>query len=159
MVERTKTNHTAMRPRVDHQVVGAAGEFLTAGKLFKRGYQVSVTYGNAKAIDLFVYNPQTGRTFKVQVKSQHRKNCFPVRREAIDPDSIRVFVRLNGPSDPEEFFVVPGATILANIPRYFGSSYRDPKHPSSFPAVNYGPLKEHQDKWDLFDVPAEAEAP
>jgi hypothetical protein len=32
-----------MRPRVDHQVVGAAGEFLTAGKLFKRGYQVSVT--------------------------------------------------------------------------------------------------------------------
>lgn len=54
MVERTKTNHTALRPRVDHQVVGAAGEFLAAGKLFKRGYQVSVTYGNAKAIDLFV---------------------------------------------------------------------------------------------------------
>ena len=153
MVERTKTNPTAARPRVDHQVVGAAGEFLTAGMLFKRGYQVSVTYGNAKAIDLFVYNPQTRRTFKVQVKSQHRKNCFPAQPKAIEPDSIWVFVRLNGPSDPEEFFVVPGATILANIPRYFGSSFRDPEHPSSFPAVNYGPLKEHQNNWGVFDVP------
>jgi transposase-like protein len=141
-----------LRPRVDQQRVGAAGEFLTAGKLFKRGYQVSVTYGNAKAIDLFVHNPRTGRTFKVQVKSQHRKNCFPVRREAIEPDAIFVFVRLNGPDDLEEFFIVPGHTILADIPRYFGSSYRDLKHPSSFPAVNYGPLEPHRNRWDVFDT-------
>lgn len=149
----TKTPRAAVRPRVDHQMIGAAGEFLTAGKLFKRGYQVSVTYGNAKAIDLFVLNPRTGRTFKVQVKSQHRKNCFPVRRESIDRDVILVFVRLNAPDDAEEFFVVAGRTILADISRYFGSSYRNPEHPSSFPAVNYGPIEPHRNGWSVFDVP------
>jgi predicted AAA+ superfamily ATPase len=148
-----KTLQSAVRPHVDHQVVGAAGEFLTAGKLFKRGYQVSVTYGNAKAIDLFVHNPHTGRTFQVQVKAQQRKNCFPLRREAIDRNAIFVFVRLNGPDDAEEFFVVPGDTILADIPGYFGSSYRDPKHPSSFPGVNYGSLEPHRNGWSVFDAP------
>lgn len=150
----TPTRSTgALRPRVDHQVVGAAGEFLTAGKLFKRGYQASITYGNAKAIDIFVYNPQTRRTFKVQVKTQHRKNCFPVRREQIEADSVCVFVRLNRRDEAEEFFIVPGATLLANVARYFGSSYRDPDKPSTFPAVNYGPLEGHRDAWDVFDAP------
>lgn len=27
------------KPRVDQQLTGMAGEFLTVGKLFKRGYQ------------------------------------------------------------------------------------------------------------------------
>jgi hypothetical protein len=30
-------------PQFDYQTTGMAGEFLTAGKLFKRGYQVSIT--------------------------------------------------------------------------------------------------------------------
>ncbi len=62
--------------RMDSQISGMAGEFLVAGKLFKRGFQVSVTMGNAKAIDLFVYNPKTTRTFNVQVKTLRYKNCF-----------------------------------------------------------------------------------
>jgi hypothetical protein len=41
--------------RADSQLSSMAGEFLTAGKLFKKGYQVSLTLGNAKAVDLFVY--------------------------------------------------------------------------------------------------------
>jgi hypothetical protein len=52
----------AKRPRVDGQITGMAGEFLVAGKLFKRRMQVSVTMGNAKAIDLFVHNPRNDQT-------------------------------------------------------------------------------------------------
>ena len=45
------------RQSKDFQITAMAGEFLTAGKLFKRGYQVSVTFGNAKAIDILILNP------------------------------------------------------------------------------------------------------
>jgi hypothetical protein len=133
----------------DVQLIGAAGEFLTAGKLFKRGFQVAVTYGNAKSIDLFVSSPRTGRTFVVQVKTQHKKNCFPVRPSAIEQNHIYVFVRLNGISESEEFFIVPGHEIAADPGRFFGSSLR--KTTTVMPAINYGPLKPYQDKWEVFD--------
>ena len=55
---------------------GMAGEFLTVGKLFKRGYQASVTLGSAKAVDVFVYNPETDKSFNVQVKTSQAKELF-----------------------------------------------------------------------------------
>ncbi len=137
--------------RTDHQITGMAGEFLTAGKLFKRKYQVSVTFGNAKAIDLFVLNPETDRTFSVQVKTQRRKNNFPMRKEDIHPDCLYIFVRLNSFEDEEEFFIVPGRELLNDIDKFYGSSYLDPDKPSSMPAINYGPLTPYKDKWGIFD--------
>lgn len=127
-----------------------AGEFLAAGQLFKRGYLVSITMGNAKAVDLFVSNPTTGKTFKVQVKTLRQKNCFPVRRECLDPDSIYVFIILNDPGQVELFHVVPGETICRDINRFFGTSYIR-EEPSTFPAINYGSLMEYRDNWSVFD--------
>ncbi len=128
-----------------------AGEFLVAGKLFKRRMQVSVTLGNAKAIDLFAHNPQTGRTFNVQVKTLRQKNCFPMSRERVLEDHVYVFVILNKDDQQEDFFVVPGKDMLNDINHFFGTSYTREK-PSTFPAVNYGPLKEYKDNWDIFEA-------
>ena len=138
------------RPRVDGQMSGMAGEFLVAGKLFKRRMQVSVTMGNAKAIDLFVHNHQTDRTFNVQVKTLRQKNCFPMRRENVKSGHVYVFVILNRDDQEEQFFIVSGTTILKDINRFFGASYTREK-PSTLPAVNYGPLKEFEDNWELFE--------
>lgn len=135
------------KTRADGQLSAMAGEFLVAGKLFKRGLQVSVTMGNAKSIDLFVHNRMTDRTFNVQVKTLRSKNCFPMRKETIRANDICVFVILHGVDQPEEFFILRGATILNDINHFFGSSYTKP---AKFPAVNYGPLKEHKDNWSLF---------
>jgi len=35
-----------------------AGEFFVAAELFKRNYQVSLTLGNAKEVDLIVRSPK-----------------------------------------------------------------------------------------------------
>jgi len=137
--------------RVENQMTGMAGEFLNAGKLFKLRLQVSITLGNAKVIDLFVFNPRTDQTFVVQVKTVRLKNCFLIRREELKPNHIYVFVILNGPEQQEEFFVVPGHMILDSIDHFFGSSYRRAV-PSSMPAINYGPLKEFRDKWEVFET-------
>jgi hypothetical protein len=128
-----------------------AGEFLTVGKLFKRGYQASVTFGNAKAVDILVYNPEIDKTFNVQVKTLRKKNCFPMRKESINRNHIYVFIILNAWGKPEDFFIVPGHELKDNINKFYGASYRDPDKPSNMPAINYGPLASYKDNWQVFD--------
>lgn len=84
-----------MKTRADGQLSGMAGEFLTLGKLFKRGYQASFTLGNAKAVDLFVYNAKTDKQFCVQVKTLRQRNCFLMKKAFIKQDHVYVFVILN----------------------------------------------------------------
>lgn len=64
--------------RADGQMTGLAGEFFVAAELLKRGLQTSVTFGNAKAIDLIAFNSETGRTFTVQVKALRKRTYFPI---------------------------------------------------------------------------------
>lgn len=142
---------SAKAQRPDPQITGMAGEFLTAGKLFKLGFQVSVTLRNAKQIDLFVYNPRTPRTFEVQVKTLRSKNCFPMRKDKVIAGHIYVFVVLNGPDEPEEYYIVPGEVISGDINGFFGTSYQR-EVPSTMPAINYGPLKPYRDKWEVFEA-------
>jgi hypothetical protein len=136
--------------RTDGQITGMAGEFLVAGKLLKRKLLVSVTMGNAKAIDLFVYNPKTDKTFAIQVKTLRSKNCFPIHKEKVKSNCIYVFVILNRDEQEEEYFIIPGKIIFDNINRFFGASYIKEK-PSTFPAINYGPLKPFRNNWSLFE--------
>jgi hypothetical protein len=110
----------------DMQTTQMAGEFLTAGTLFKRGYQVAITLSNAKGVDLFAKNTKSGKSFSY------------------------VFVRLNSINEREEFYIIQGPDILDDINRFFGASYQDPLKISNRPG-GYGPLEPYRDKWELFD--------
>lgn len=85
------------KKRVDGQVTGLAGEFFVAGELLKRNLQTSITFGNAKAIDIFAHSEESGVTYTVQVKSLRSKNYFPFKRSAIVEGHVYVFVILNKP--------------------------------------------------------------
>ena len=135
----------------EQQLTGMAGEFLTVGKLFKRGYQASVTFGNAKSVDVLVYNPSNDKSYIVQVKTLRQKNCFLIKKERINPDHIYVFIFLHTFEEAEEYFILSGRKILENINNFFGSSYKDPNNPSNMPAINYGPLAQYKDNWQVFD--------
>ena len=51
---------------MDNQKVGLSGEFFVAAELLKRDFQVSLTLGNAKDVDLFVQS-ENRKTFSIQV--------------------------------------------------------------------------------------------
>lgn len=127
-----------------------AGEFLTVGKLFKRGIQASLTLGNAKSIDVLAFNTRNQKNYNVQVKALRKKNCFPIKKETIKPDYIYVFIILNKPDDAEDYFILKGSEILADINNFYGNSYSK-NVPSSMPAINYGPLKDYRDNWEIFE--------
>jgi len=136
--------------RFDSQLTAMAGEFLTVGKLFKRGIQAALTLGNAKSIDVLAFNPRNNTNFNVQVKSLRKKNCFLIKKESINVNFIYIFIILNGLDKEEDFFIIKGSEILRDINKFFGSSYKRDT-PSNMPAINYGQLKEYKDNWEIFD--------
>ena len=99
-----------------------------------------------------MYNPRTETSFCVEVKTLRKKNCFPIKRESLSKHHTYVFIVLHEFERPEDYFIVPGSDIIADINKFFGSSYRDPNKRSKMPAINYGPLAEYRDKWQLFDI-------
>uniref|UniRef100_D5WYT0 PD(D/E)XK endonuclease domain-containing protein n=1 Tax=Thiomonas intermedia (strain K12) TaxID=75379 RepID=D5WYT0_THIK1 len=137
-----------VRETSDKQLTGMAGEFLVVGQLFKREIQASLTIGNAKGVDVLAFNPSTGKTFTVEVKTVRKPNSFIIKSARIQTERIYVFVVLNAPGCPEAFYIVPGAEILANLTGFFGGSlmYADRQ------AINRGPLAQYKDNWKAFEA-------
>lgn len=137
-------------PRKDGQVTGLAGELFVAAELLKRGLQTSVTFGNAKAIDLLAYNDSTGRTFTVQVKALRKKNYFLLSHGRIKVQHVYVFVILNKPSEAVEYFIVPGA-VLSQEPQRFDKWFTAEKMPGIH--SNVLDAQGFRDAWHVFDEP------
>ena len=137
------------RKRTDGQISGLAGELFVAAELLKRGLQTSVTFGNAKAVDLFAYNETTGKTFTVQVKAVRSRNYFLLSHPKVNSGHIYVFVLLNKPGQAVQYYIVPGSE-LADKPERFTKWFLDPKmpgiHPKTFEDLGY------ENAWELFDV-------
>jgi len=117
-----------------------------AAELLKLGLQVSLTFGSAKAFDLFAYNPQLGKKFTVQVKALRNKNCFLIKPSGINADHIYVFVILNKPGQSVEYFVVPGKTLFDDAVR-FGKDFKHPTMPGIQPKM----LIEFAGAWYFFE--------
>lgn len=135
------------KKRADGQLSGLAGEFFVAAELLKRGIQTSVTFGNAKAIDLLATNPETDQQFTVQVKTLRRRNWFPIDCSKANPVHMYVFVILNKPREAVDYFIVPGRELAQNSAQ-FGKGVDDPK----FPGINWSALGEYKGRWDFFGI-------
>lgn len=143
----SEVQRTVKRQRADGQITGLAGELFVAAELLKRGLQTSVTFGNAKAIDLLAFNPATERSFSVQVRAIRRPNVFPIAHHRVSPTHIYVFVVLNKPGVQVQYYVVPGA-VLAGDPDRFSKWFKDPK----FPGINVKHLRDFENCWEVFEV-------
>jgi hypothetical protein len=133
------------RPRADRQISSLAGEFFVAAELLKHGLQTSVTFGNAKAIDLLAYNPDTGRQFTIQVKALRTTNYFPIKPKDIKDNHTYVFVLLNKLDAPVQYFIVPGS-VLANEQERFGKDFQH----ATFPGIHPKSLRDFECAWHYF---------
>lgn len=143
MKTRQKTTKSV---RVDGQMTGLAGELFVAAELLKRGLQTSVTFGNAKSIDLLAFNPQIEESFTVQVKAIRKKNVFPIGHKSVNP--LHVFVILNGSEEPVQYFVVPGSVLAQQPERFVLRWFTDTK----FPGINWRILQKEgfENAWHVF---------
>jgi predicted AAA+ superfamily ATPase len=74
---------------------GLSGEYFVAAELYRRGWSVGLTIGNAKAVDLFAEKNE--RTIAIQVKAIYkRKNIgWPIMKEKVRDNCYYIFVNLN----------------------------------------------------------------
>jgi hypothetical protein len=95
-----------------------AGEYFVAAELYRRGYTVAMTLGNAKSIDLFA--ERDGRTVNVQVKAiAKRQNVgWPIMRDKVLPGIVYVFVCLNAPPAPPSYFIATSEEAKSRVKQY-----------------------------------------
>lgn len=97
----------------DRNTSHLAGEFLVAGELSRRGYPISITIGNAKAVDIHADTKEKG-TIKVEAKAGRTKGNFPIKRSSVEKNQYYIFVYLQTEvSEPPEYFVARGDEILS----------------------------------------------
>jgi hypothetical protein len=123
--------------RADGNLSALAGEFFVAAELLKREVLVSITFGNAKHVDLLAIN-KTGKKFSIQVKTLRTKGYFPVRK--IVDGHIYVFVVLNKPGQAIQYFIAP-AESLRDEP-----DLKDPK----VPGIRWQELDKFKEAWNTF---------
>ena len=138
------------KERADAQISGLAGELFVAAELLKRGLQASITFGNAKAIDLFATHPTTNRKFTtIQVKTLANHDYFPIDYRRCSTKNVYVFVVLNKVGEAVEYYIVHGRS-LAESPQLFGSAFRAEKVPGFHPKH----LTSFKDNWAEFEKPS-----
>ena len=103
-------------PLLDKSNTGIACEFLVAGELARRGFNVTLTLGNTKAIDLLI--EKGGKLIPIQVKGIQRKKsiCWNISLSKLGDRSlsklgsesmIYVLVNLNSDTmDHPEYFIL-----------------------------------------------------
>jgi len=119
-----------------------AGEYFVAAELYKRGFSVALTMGNAKAIDLFAEKHM--RTANVQVKAiRVRKNAgWPMSRSKVLDGVVYVFVCLNAEHASPSYFIATPREVRPRVREYRTRGI-----------LNYGSINSSQfkDRWDKLE--------
>jgi len=104
----------------DKVLTGAAGAYYVAFRLSELWYAVGLTTYGTRAIDMFVANPETGKSITIQTKTMRKASVpsktgepcwnWPVgkSRPKAHETFFYVFVDLkNDPSQTPDVFIVP----------------------------------------------------
>ncbi len=134
---------------IDRNNTSLSAEYFVAAELYRRGFSVGITLGNAKSIDMLA--EKGGKSLKIQVKGiQSPKSiCWNLKREQIDqsPDFFYVLVNLNANSFEEpEFFILSGPEAFKETkPTNSGRDY-----------IDIGPLRKkshsYKGNWGKLDI-------
>lgn len=93
---------------------GIASEYYVAGELSRLGFNVSLTFGNTKSIDLLV--EKDDKTVAIQVKGIQRTKsiCWNIDKGKVKKNIIYILVNLHSDviSAKPEFFILTSNEVL-----------------------------------------------
>ena len=96
-----------------------SGEYFVAAELYRRGWSVGMTIGNAKSVDLFA--EKDNRRIAIQVKAIYkRKNIgSPIMLGNVRPDCFYVFVNLNADiMGTPDYFICTSEEAKSKVKQY-----------------------------------------
>ena len=104
---------------IDKNTSHLAGEFLVAGELARRGYPVSITMGNAKAIDIHADTLGRKKTIRIDAKATRSKTSWPISEDAVEEGIFYIFVNLRTEKEIKEnikpeYFITTKKEIISH---------------------------------------------
>ena len=118
-----------------------AGEYFAAAELSRRGFNVAMTVGNAKKVDLIIEDE--GRTLPIQVKAIAKKQFvgWPMKLGAKhEPKLIFICIVLGANGFIPEFYILDGKTVQQRTKLY-----------KTRAILNIGSIKDFKDNWALIE--------
>ena len=106
---------------------GMAGEFCAMEKLFRLGYEASLTMGNAKSIDILTKSP-SGKLYEVSVKAIQGGGKWGIGKEDVSKRKNLVYVLLlykkfTSIETHPEIWVIPAAIAQKIKNPWLNNSY------------------------------------
>ena len=92
--------------------IGKSGEFFVAGELERRGFNVSILFGNEEFYDLLAVSAK-GKVISIQVKTTlTKRNYWTLNENKIrnEDNFYYIFVSLNNYASPT-YHIVEGKTV------------------------------------------------
>jgi predicted AAA+ superfamily ATPase len=121
-----------------------SGKYFVAAELYKRGFSVAMTIGNAKSIDILAQ--KNDRNIAIQVKALYKKNCFDLPALKVKPDDFYILVILNDIEKYPDYYISKETEIITERKKYYGASLGTNRE-----TINYGAIKGHKNMWGKLD--------
>lgn len=92
-------------------MTGMAGEFCALEKLFRLGHEATLTFGNAKSIDILTKSP-SGKLYQVSVKAIRGGGKWAIGKQDYSKQNNLVFVLLHfkkfgDVKEQPDIFIIP----------------------------------------------------
>ncbi|MFX0198990.1 MAG: hypothetical protein ACFFCW_22945 [Candidatus Hodarchaeota archaeon] len=137
-----KTNKQAVRYKTQW-----ATQFYTAAELTRRGYFVSLTFGNAPVSDLLVQSPQ-GTQFTVDVKGQSTRNFWLIQSRPVNPSHYFILVYLPQNLEPPKYFVLSSDELMRRREEYRQSVLHRGKYRDELGGINWSTAFDYENQWE-----------
>jgi hypothetical protein len=122
-------------------------QFFAAAELTRRGYLVSLTFGNAPTSDLLVQSP-IGTQFTVDVKGQSTKNFWLIQRRDLNPNHYFILVYLPNNLNTPRYFVLSSDELMKRREEYRESVLPKGRYRDDLGGINWSTAFDYESRWD-----------
>ena len=123
-----------------------ATQFFAAAELTRRGYLVSLTFGDATVSDLLVRSPN-GKQFTVDVKGQSTKNFWLIQPRVRNPEHFFILVFLPKQNLPPQYFIMSSDELMRRRDEYKQSVRSRGKYRDELGGINWSTALDCEGKW------------
>jgi len=124
-----------------------AAQFFAAAELTRRGYLVSLTFGNTPVSDILVQSPE-GHNFTVDVKGQSTKNFWLIQRRPENPDHYFILVYISKKLEPPRYFVLSSNELMRRREEYRERVLSKRRYRDELGGINWSTAFDYEDKWE-----------
>ena len=115
--------------KLSRNSISISGEFAVLSQLALRGIDANLTLGNTKSVDIIASDPETGKMFRLEVKTSYNsKPSFSKlfghtlawvmgdkHENIVDPNLFYCFVNIEKEAKSFRFFIVPSYVVAKYV--------------------------------------------